>query len=138
VGAGFFVIEVVVQRALGHACPGQNGVQVSAPKARAVHLPEGGLHQEPACALWIPRRRSAASRSFLTADILASVPLQAGRRRAERFHVRFHVLPGGNQFVQVIHDAVLPQKPGGTSIIKMFVRRDRKSTRLNSSHDDLN
>jgi hypothetical protein len=46
---------------------------------------------------------------FLTADILVSMPLQAGRRRAERFHV----LPGGNQFVQVIHDAFLPQKLGG-------------------------
>jgi len=46
---------------------------------------------------------------FLTADILASMPLQAGRCRAERFHV----LPGGNQFVRVIHDAVLPQKLGG-------------------------
>ena len=56
---------------------------------------------------WLRRDR------FLTADILASMPLQAGRCRAERFHVRFHVMPGGNQFVQVIHDAVLPQKPGG-------------------------
>jgi len=49
---------------------------------------------------------------FRTADILASMPLQAGKCRAERFHV----LPAGNQFVQVMHDAVLAQKLGGQSI----------------------
>jgi len=46
---------------------------------------------------------------FLAADILSSMPLQAGRCRAERFHV----LPAGKQFVQLIHVAVLLQKPGG-------------------------
>jgi hypothetical protein len=59
---------------------------------------------------WLRRDR------FLTADIIASILLQAGRCRAERVHPfspeRFHILAGGNQFVQVMHDAVLPQKPG--------------------------
>jgi hypothetical protein len=54
---------------------------------------------------WLRRDR------FLTADILASMPLQAGRCRAERFHV----LPEGNQFVQVIHDTVLQ--------LRLFVRQ---------------
>ncbi len=46
---------------------------------------------------------------FLTADILASMPLQAGGVEPSVFTFR----PEGNQFVQVIHDAVLPQKLGG-------------------------
>lgn len=41
---GFFVVKVVVQRILGNAGSGQNGIQVSAPIARAVYLLEGSLH----------------------------------------------------------------------------------------------
>jgi len=50
---------------------------------------------------------------FLTADILASMPLQAGGVEPSVFTCVFTFCPEGNQFVQVIHDAVLPQKLGG-------------------------
>ena len=52
---------------------------------------------------------------FRTADILASMPLQAGGVEQSVFTFCLE----GNQFVQVIHDAVLPQKLGGRSIIKI-------------------
>jgi len=61
---GLFVVKVVVQRASGDAGCGQNGVQVSAPKARAAHLLEGSLQQEFSCALRISRGRPPGSRSF--------------------------------------------------------------------------
>ena len=61
---GLLVVKVVLERALGDASPGQNGIQVSAPKAREVYLLKGGLQREFSCALWIPRRRLPASRSL--------------------------------------------------------------------------
>ena len=38
---------LLVQSAFGDARRGQNGIQVSAPKARAVHLLESGLQEGP-------------------------------------------------------------------------------------------
>ena len=47
------IVKVVVQSSFGYARCSQNGIQVGAPKARAVHLFEGSLQQEFPRALWI-------------------------------------------------------------------------------------
>jgi hypothetical protein len=47
---GLLVVKVEVERALVDASPGQNGIQVSAPKAREVYLLKGSLQQEFSCA----------------------------------------------------------------------------------------
>ena len=52
---------------------------------------------------------------FLAADILSSMPLQAGRCRAERFHV----LPAGKQFVQLYMSPFSCRNPAGPFIIKI-------------------
>ena len=73
---------------------------------------------------WLRRDR------FLTADILASMPLQAGRCRAERFHPeRFHILPGG---ISLFRSYVTPfshRNRAGTSIIKETVLVAHQHTR---------
>ena len=75
INEGLFVVKVAVQRAFGDAGCGQNGIQVSAPKARAVHLLEGSLQQKFSCALRISRGRPPASRSFLVAGNDAYQPV---------------------------------------------------------------
>ena len=68
---------------------------------------------------WLRRDR------FLTADILASMPLQAGRCRAERFHI----LPGGISLFRSHMTPFSHRNRAGTSIIKETVLVAHQHTR---------